>query len=126
MLLPKPPNYLYLSVAILWLYSGIVPVVFAPVSSLEMLMQLGVATAYRWPLFIAAAILDVTLGLLILTRLSKHAWLWLLQFVVVAGYSIIVGVALPENWIHPFAPLIKNIPIMALLFYLYQVHLFNY
>ena len=126
MLLPKPPTYLYLSVATLWLYSGIVPVLFAPVPSLEMLMRLGVATPYRVPLFIVAAILDVTLGLLILTRQSNRAWLWLLQFFVVAGYSIIVGVALPENWIHPFAPLIKNIPIMALLFYLYQVHLFNY
>ena len=118
------PYYLYLSVAILWLYSGIVPVLFAQSTSLEMLAQLGIDKPYRMTLFIFSAVLDVIFGLLVLSRYRQRAWVWLTQLCVVVGYSIIVAIGLPENWFHPFAPLIKNIPIIALLFYLYRHHSF--
>ena len=116
------PDYLYLSLAILWAYSGIMPVLFAPIESLAMLAKLGIAEPLQWVVFLFASILDVAFAILIISRCRYQAWLWLVQFVVVASYSIIVAVGLPENWTHPFAPLIKNVPIMALLFYLYQQH----
>ena len=122
--LSELPYYLYLSVAILWLYSGIVPVLFAQAISLEMLAQLGVDSAYRMTLLIGSALLDIIFGLLVLSRYRQYAWLWLLQLTVVVVYSIIVAIGLPENWLHPFAPLIKNIPIIALLLYLYRYHRF--
>lgn len=118
------PYYLYLSVAILWLYSGIVPVLFAQSTSLEMLAQLGIDKPYRMTLFIGSAVLDIIFGLLVLSHYRQQAWVWLMQLCVVVGYSIIVAIGLPENWLHPFAPLIKNIPIIALLLYLYQYHYF--
>ena len=118
------PCYLYISVAILWLYSGIAPVLFAQSTSLEMLAQLGIDKPYRMTLFIGSAVLDVIFGLLVLSRYRQQAWVWLIQLCVVVGYSIIVAIGLPENWFHPFAPLIKNIPIIALLFYLYRYHYF--
>ncbi|WP_230657072.1 DoxX-like family protein [Psychrobacter sp. I-STPA10] len=116
------PNYLYLSLAVLWAYSGIMPVLFAPTESLAMLAKLGIAESLQWGIFLFASVLDVAFAILIISRCRYQAWLWLAQFVVVASYSIIVAVGLPENWTHPFAPLIKNVPIMALLFYLYQRH----
>lgn len=125
MIMQKPPSYLYLSIAVLWLYSGIAPVLFAQASSLELLTQLGVSAPYRWLLFIGSAALDLTFGLLILTGYRERAWLWLLQLVVVAGYSVIIGIGLPDSWLHPFAPLIKNLPIMALLLYFFQWHSFK-
>ena len=119
---PDLPNYLYLSVAVLWAYSGIMPVLFAPDESLVMLAKLGIAESLQWGVFLFASALDVMFAVLIISRYRYQTWLWLAQFVVVASYSVIVAIGLPENWTHPFAPLIKNVPIMALLFYLYQRH----
>lgn len=119
------PNYLYLSLAVLWLYSGIVPILFSQADSLTMLSQLGIKQPYQTAIFLIASVIDIVFGLLILSRYRSQPRLWLFQLVVVIGYSIIVGVGLPENWIHPFAPLIKNVPIIALLLYLFQLHLFD-
>lgn len=119
------PRYLYWSLAILWLYSGIAPVLFAQQQSLAMLSQLGIGETWQMPVFLLASILDVMFGLLILTSYRNYAGLWLVQLSVVISYSVIVGLGLPENWLHPFAPLIKNVPIMALLLYLFQTHSFD-
>lgn len=119
---PNLPTYLYLSLAVLWAYSGLMPVLFASNESLAMLTKLGIAESLQWGVFLFASALDVMFAILIISRFRSQAWLWLVQFLVVVSYSIIVAIGLPENWTHPFAPLIKNIPIMALLFYLYQRH----
>jgi|26BtaG_2_1085354.scaffolds.fasta_scaffold03157_3 hypothetical protein len=123
--LSKLPNYLYLSLAVLWLYSGIVPVIFSPDESLALLSQLGINDSLQKATFLIASVIDIMFGLLILSRYRYHPWLWFSQLIIVIGYSIIVGVGLPENWVHPFAPLIKNVPIIALLLYLFQQHLFD-
>lgn len=115
------PAYLYLSLAILWLYSGIQPIATNPTESLAMLSQLGITEVRaQWGVFIGASLLDISIGILILTAWRFQPLFWLAQCIVVASYSVIVALFLPENWLHPFAPLIKNIPIMALLFFLYQ------
>ena len=119
------PNYLYLSLAVLWLYSGIIPVLFSQAESLAMLSQLGINEHFQIAVFLIASVIDIVFGLLILSRYRSQPWLWFSQLVVVIGYSIIVGLGLPENWVHPFAPLIKNVPIIALLLYLFQQHLFD-
>lgn len=119
------PNYLYLSLAVLWLYSGIVPVISSPDESLALLSQLGINAPLQKATFLIASVIDIIFGLLILSRYRYQPWLWFSQLVVVIGYSIIVGLGLPENWVHPFAPLIKNVPIIALLLYLFQQHLFE-
>ena len=119
---PNLPTYLYLSLAVLWAYRGLMPVLFASNESLAMLTKLGIAESLQWGVFLFASALDVMFAILIISRFRSQAWLWLVQFLVVVSYSIIVAIGLPENWTHPFAPLIKNIPIMALLFYLYQRH----
>ena len=89
-----------------------------------MLAQLGIYKPYRMTVFIGSAVLNIIFGLLVLSHYRQRAWVWLVQLCVVVGYSIIVAIGLPENWFHPFAPLIKNIPIIALLFYLYRHHYF--
>ena len=117
------PSYLYASLAVLWLYSGIVPVAMAQQQSLAMLAQLGIPDGYQMSVFILASLIDIIFGVLIFTRYRYHYLLWLVQLMVVVSYSIIVAIGLPDNWTHPFAPLIKNVPIIALLCYLFQTHL---
>ena len=72
----------------------------------------------QWPLLLLASAWDVCLAVWIVWRPGRLMW-WL-QVATVLVYSVIVAVCLPENWLHPFAPLLKNVPIVALLVYLAQ------
>ena len=118
----KIPNYFYLSLAVLWLYSGLVPILFNQADSLAMLHRMHIPSGLDWVLFIGASVLDILYGVLILTKFRHYPYLWLFQFVTVAVYSVLIAIFLPENFTHPFAPLIKNLPIMAMLFWLFQYH----
>jgi hypothetical protein len=42
-------------------------------------------------------------------------WLYLLQIATIVGYTAIITVALPHYWLHPFGPLLKNLPMLAML-----------
>ena len=90
------PNYLYFSLAFLWLYSGLVPLLFAREPSLALLHQMHIPqNGLDWLLFIGASVLDVIYGLLILSKFKYRAWLWLVQFLTVLVYSVLITVFLP-------------------------------
>ncbi|HLL18449.1 MAG TPA: DoxX-like family protein, partial [Rubrivivax sp.] len=40
-------------------------------------------------------------------------WVWLAQLALIAGYTAIITIFLPEYWLHPYGPISKNLPIMA-------------
>lgn len=118
----KRLDYLVYSIAFLWLWSGIQPALFALPQSLDLLAQTGVQAAYRLPLFAFSCALDVFFGLGCATRLRHRAWFWAAQAAVVLAYSAIVAFRLPQMWAHPFAPLVKNVPLVAVMFYLFDVN----
>ena len=68
----------------------------------------------------AGAALDLVMGLLTL------AWprrvLWLFQIAVILLYSLLATALVPEYWLHPFGPLLKNLAVLALLWLLYRHH----
>ena len=116
------PAYLPYSLGLLWLWSGIQPLCCAAGESLALLRALGLAEWLLWPLLRGASLLDVCFGLLCFVCgawvRERRLLLWRLQLATVAGYSLIAAFGLPEMWAYPFAPLVKNVPILALLFYL--------
>jgi hypothetical protein len=59
-------------------------------------------------------VLDLGLGIATLTMRRRRA-LWLLQMAVIAGYTLLITVFLPEFWLHPYGPLLKNVPMLAML-----------
>ena len=59
-----------------------------------------------------AAALDVALGIAVLLRFRPRL-IGLVQLLVIASYTLIISVFLPEFWLHPFGPVAKNIPFMA-------------
>lgn len=114
------PVYLFVALGVLWLWSGVQPLFTAPAQSLALLAQLGIPAPARWPLLLAASAWDVLLGAACFTAWRQRRILWALQLATVSAYSLMIGVGLPEYWLHPFAPLLKNLPIAALMFYLWQ------
>ena len=113
-----PPAYLSYSMGLLWLWSGTQPLFFMPEMSLDLLRSVGISDPLLWPTLISASLLDIGFAFLCFSRFRSA--IWLLQLITVAAYSLIIAFRLPEMWAHPFAPLVKNLPIMATLFFLYQ------
>lgn len=90
--------------------------VHPPAESLALLGRVGLA---GWPAETAlytAAMLDLMMGVACI-RYPGRA-LWVAQAVLVLGYSAIIAIAIPEFLSHPFGPVIKNLPILAILFIL--------
>jgi hypothetical protein len=106
---------LRLALAFVWLIAGIVSLGIYPVEKSYGLLTATGITGILAPITLyGASLLDIALGLATLTLRRAH-WLWLLQIGVIVIYSTIISLRLPEFWTHPFGPLAKNVPILALL-----------
>lgn len=111
---------LRLSIALVWLGSGLVSMGLFPVAdSLAMLSRVGLEAAMARGALYTAAALDLLLGVSMLWPPPR--WLLKLQAAVIVGYTAVLTVALPEFWLHPFAPLLKNLPILAGLWILHEL-----
>lgn len=123
----KIPSYLYHALALLWLYSGVVPLVFNRQASLDLVLQMGFGEMLAWGLFVGASVLDVAFAVGCVSRFKNQSWLWGVQALTVLVYNALILLLLPttilaEQLLHPFAPVLKNLPILALLVFLYQYH----
>ena len=88
-----------------------------------MLRRAGVEGALApWALY-GAALLDLALGIATLTlgRGQGRRWLWFGQIALIFGYTAIITLRLPEYWLHPYGPVLKNLPMFALLWLLFIV-----
>ena len=107
------------AIAFVWIATGIVSAGVYPVEeSLALLARVGLAGAPALAALYGAAALDLALGIATLA-MKRRRTLWLLQMAVIAGYSAIITVFLPEQWLHPYGPLTKNVPMLAALWLLY-------
>ena len=52
-------------------------------------------------------------ALVLLDRPARRATI--AQLAVVGGYTLVIGWALPGLWADPLGPLLKNLPILALI-----------
>jgi len=71
------------------------------------------------PMLLAASIADAAIGVLLLLR--PRRWLWAVQLALVGGYTAVMSVCLPLFWLHPFGPLSKNLPLLALILVMWRV-----
>lgn len=67
----------------------------------------------------AGSLLDAAMGLWLLVN-YRIPWCYRLQVLIIVVYSILLSIIAPQFWLHPFGPLTKNIPIVALLLLLIQ------
>ena len=52
---------------------------------------------------------------------QRRKFLWIAQTALIAVYTVTITFYLPEFWLHPFGPLIKNLPILAAILVLYEL-----
>lgn len=107
------------SLALVWFITAAVSLGLYPVAdSYALLARAGVPSALQPLALYGAALLDLAFGVLcVLPR--RPRWLWLAQIALILGYTAIISVRLPEYWLHPYGPLSKNVPMLAVLWWLH-------
>ena len=109
------------SIAAVWIVTGIVSFGAYPTSeSYALLARAGATGLLASLLLYGAAALDLALGLGILL-LRKRRGLWAVQLLLIVGYTAIITLKLPEFWLHPYGPVLKNLPLLAAILLLQQL-----
>ena len=105
------------AVALVWIGSGVASLAYPVQESLALLARVGMESEL---VLYGAAWLDIALGVAI-CLLKDRRWLWRAQMALIAGYSAAVALWLPEFWLHPFAPMLKNLPMLAAIVALHEL-----
>ena len=112
---------LRISLALVWIWTGIVSLGLYPVEqSYDLLARVGISGVLAPVMLYGAAVLDLLVGIGTLV-LRRRRWLWLLQLAVIGGYTLIITFKLPEFWLHPYGPLSKNLVMLAAIYLLYTL-----
>lgn len=101
------------SLGLMWLITGLLSVGIYPVTeSQQLLAQVGLIGLPAMLALYGAAALDLVLGVLLLVGWRPVA-VGMIQMGLMAAFTLI-AIGLPaEYWLHPFAPLVKNLPLLA-------------
>jgi uncharacterized protein YbjT (DUF2867 family) len=103
------------AIALLWIWTGIVSLGLYPVGeSMALLARVGLHGAAASVALYGAAVLDLLLGVLTLAAPARwRGMVWAVQLLLIAGYTVLITLFLPEYWFHPYGPVSKNLPLMA-------------
>jgi hypothetical protein len=107
------------SLAIVWLVTGVLSLgIYPQQDSFALLARIGMEGTVSSAALYLGSTADIVLGLLTLFKPCKS--LWQTQAALVLIYSVVISIGLPEFWLHPFGPILKNIPFLTLLWLLYK------
>ena len=103
---------LQFSIAFIWLYTGIISLVFASSQGFPLLPRSGIAIQWQPVLLYGGVAFNLLLGVLVVSN-WRATMVGVIQILCILIYTIIASLLIPSYWIHPLAPLAKNIPIIA-------------
>ncbi|HEY0856977.1 MAG TPA: SDR family oxidoreductase [Albitalea sp.] len=104
------------SLAIVWIVTGIVSFGLYPrEDSFELLARAGVPASLQPLMLYGAATLDLLFGLACIWPMRRRRWLWSVQAGLILVYTAIISIRLPEFWLHPYGPVLKNVVLLAVL-----------
>ncbi len=110
-------NVLRYCLASVWLLTaGVTLFCFSERDSLALLAPLGLHGEFARLALYGAVLCDTLLGLASVFFPSRR--LWQAQALLIVLYSALIAIYLPQFYAHPFGPMLKNLPILALLWLL--------
>lgn len=116
---PSEQRLIRFTLATIWLITGLVTLFIYPKeNSMALLARVGLFGTPAVVMLYGGALLDIVFGVLTLGMHGKR--LWMAQAGLIIIYTLIITIRLPEFLIHPFGPILKNLPILALLCLLYK------
>lgn len=105
-----------IGISFIWIWTAYVSWYVHPhADSIELLRRTGIAR-HTGLAFAAACLLDLMMG--IASCVYARSFLWWSQCLLVAGYTVVIGVFLPEFLFDPFGPITKNVAVVACLAFL--------
>jgi len=100
-------------IGLVWIVSGIVSFGLYPVDASHALLRRAGAPEVLLPLLLyGAAALDLIFGMLTFSRWRGRR-LWQAQALLILAYTAVISWKLPEFWLHPYGPVLKNLPMLA-------------
>ncbi|SFO59036.1 DoxX-like family protein [Variovorax sp. PDC80] len=111
---------LRLSLVAVWLVTAVVSIVELDGQSRRVLAEAGIASP-PWLvqlLIVGGAAADLLVGLALWWRPGRASYLAALGLLLLMT-AVATGLQ-PALWLHPLGPLLKNLPIAALLWHLYR------
>jgi len=104
---------LRLTVAFIWIATGIVSAfLYSPSESLAMLERVGLSGLPATGTLYATSLFEIALGLA-----TAAGWrvrlMGTIQLLLIAAFTVILTLTMPELWLHPFGPLTKNVPLVG-------------
>ncbi|MBB4844531.1 hypothetical protein HNP55_003075 [Paucibacter oligotrophus] len=107
------------SLVSVWLLTSVFSVLELNGQSSALLVQAGVRDAQlRTVLVLGGAGVDLLLGLAMLLFPGRRSYA--AAFAGMVLMTVLAGVLLPDLWLHPLGPLMKNLPIAAALWLLWR------
>lgn len=111
---------LRLSLVAVWLFTAVASIVELNGQSRQVLAAAGIASP-QWlvhGLIIGGAAADLAVGIALWRWPGRASYAATLALMLVM--TLVATVLQPGLWLHPLGPLLKNIPIAALLWHLYR------
>ncbi|KVO24847.1 NAD-dependent dehydratase [Burkholderia ubonensis] len=106
------------SLAIVWIWTAIASAFIHPLrDSLALLAHVHLTGISALAALYAACALDFGFGVATVVAPSRR--LWAAQIVLIVAYSAVIAVAMPGLLAEPFGPVLKNVPILAVLLILF-------
>jgi len=108
-----------LSLSFLWIFTGITSAFFAKAIGYEVLANGGITGLLADFSILSGSVLDVVIGvwLLVCWRLK---FCYLAQMLIIAVYTLLLTAMDSSFWVHPFGPLTKNVPLLVMIYCLYN------
>lgn len=101
------------ALVLLWIASAWLGLAHGAAATADLVAALALPPVWADPLRIGGSLLDLGIAGLVLAD-RRARWSTAAQLVVIAGYTLVIGFALPGLWLDPLGPLLKNLPILAL------------
>ncbi|HEY6916411.1 MAG TPA: SDR family oxidoreductase [Allosphingosinicella sp.] len=100
--------------ALMWLWSGLTGLLYGGPEAARFVSAAGLPPSWTQPLMIGSSLLDLMIAAALILGWGGRR-MTMAQFAVVAGYTLALGILLPDLWQDPFGALAKNVPILALI-----------
>ncbi|MBD9580604.1 DoxX-like family protein [Delftia sp. DLF01] len=114
---PAPLRTMHLSLIAVWLGTALVSAIEHRGLSVQVLADAGIHDA-RWQTFLvwSGLLADLAVGLALWLLPCRKSYLAAL--LLMAAMTVLATVLQPTLWLHPLGPLLKNLPIAAMLLHL--------
>ncbi|MGY4517494.1 SDR family oxidoreductase [Lysobacter sp. HA18] len=112
---------LRVSIAVVFLVTALLSFGLYPLdASRELVAPLGLTGTLASVAVSSGATIDLLLGVAMLLPIRRGP-VYIAALLLIAAYTLIITIALPAFWLHPFGPVLKNIPIAAALLLLHAL-----